>query len=214
MIERLERGIDALFRHWLALLNLFLAAYVGLPLSVPFWGRAGLEGVARAITLAYRPLCHQLPERSYFLWGWKVPLCHRDLALYGGLLLFGLLYGAVGGRRRWPVLSGRTFLLLTLPILVDGGSHMVNDVLRWTGAGEIRETNRWLQLLTGGRLPTWFYVGHAVGSFNWWARQVTALLFAWGAIGYLYPRLEAGMEEALGRPAARREGEIDGRTAP
>lgn len=56
-------------RHWLAVLNLWWFLYVGIPFLAPVLMKANLEGPARLIHLAYQPLCHQLPHRSWYLFG-------------------------------------------------------------------------------------------------------------------------------------------------
>lgn len=60
---------DYLSRHWLAALNLLLLLYLALPFAAPALMHAGAAGPARVLYALYRPACHQLPERSYFLYG-------------------------------------------------------------------------------------------------------------------------------------------------
>ncbi len=56
-------------RHWLAVLNLWWFLYVGVSFLAPVLMKVGAEGPARLIYLAYQPLCHQLPYRSWYLFG-------------------------------------------------------------------------------------------------------------------------------------------------
>ncbi|MBC7227037.1 MAG: DUF2085 domain-containing protein [Thermoflexales bacterium] len=56
-------------RHWLAILNLWWFLYVGIPFLAPVLMKANIEGPARLVYLAYQPLCHQLPYRSWYLFG-------------------------------------------------------------------------------------------------------------------------------------------------
>jgi YHS domain-containing protein/uncharacterized membrane protein len=56
-------------RHWLLIVNTALTAFVGLPWLAPVLMRLGQERPARLIYLLYSSLCHQLPERSWFLFG-------------------------------------------------------------------------------------------------------------------------------------------------
>jgi uncharacterized membrane protein len=56
-------------RHWLAVINLFLAIYLLLPFAAPVFIKVGWEGPARVIYTVYKPLCHQLSFRSFFLFG-------------------------------------------------------------------------------------------------------------------------------------------------
>jgi uncharacterized membrane protein len=69
--------------------------------------------------------------------GYKVALCERDLAIYGSVLLAGLAFAVVRGRIRAP--SVKLYLILLIPIAVDGVSQMVG----------LRESNWWLRTLTG-----------------------------------------------------------------
>ncbi len=92
---RISRAVDRLVawltRHWLALFNVIVAVFVGLPFAAPLLMHAGLTGPARLIYLAYRPTCHQLPERSFFLFGaqgaYDVDELEADGAIPAGLNL-------------------------------------------------------------------------------------------------------------------------------
>jgi uncharacterized membrane protein len=65
----LDRQIYHLSRHWLAAFNILTGIYVLLPLLAPLLMAAGAPQVGRLIYFAYRPACHQLPERTFFLFG-------------------------------------------------------------------------------------------------------------------------------------------------
>lgn len=69
--------------------------------------------------------------------GWKVALCQRDVAIYAGVLLVGISYALV--RQRARPLPFKVFVLLIIPIAVDGLTQLVG----W------RESNWWLRTLTG-----------------------------------------------------------------
>jgi uncharacterized membrane protein len=66
---RSERFVLWFSQHWLAVFNLFVFIYLGLPFAAPALMAAGLEGPGRAIYTAYYPLCHQYGFRSWFLFG-------------------------------------------------------------------------------------------------------------------------------------------------
>ena len=68
---RMERWTYWISRHWILAFSIILGVYVGLPFLAPFLMHLGLNVPARAIYLIYSFLCHQLPERSYFLFGQK-----------------------------------------------------------------------------------------------------------------------------------------------
>jgi uncharacterized membrane protein len=171
----LDRQIYRLARHWLAVFNVLMGIYVLLPFLAPVLMVSGAPRLGRLIYLVYRPACHQLPERSLFLFGadvsytldelweldvidpaddiyarqrflgalqvgYKVALCQRDLALYGALLLGGLIFGLV--RRRLRPLSLLGYLLCLVPMAIDGGSQLIG----------LHESTPLLRLLTGGLL--------------------------------------------------------------
>lgn len=69
--------------------------------------------------------------------GYKVAICQRDVAIYGAVLLAGLAFGLM--RRRLGALNWRWYLVLLLPIALDGGSQMIG----------LRESNWLLRSLTG-----------------------------------------------------------------
>src|SRR5215510_11907170 len=66
LIERLILGFP---HHWLLYVNLLLAIWVGLPWLAPVFMNWGWIGAGKAIYFIYSFQCHQLPERSYFLFG-------------------------------------------------------------------------------------------------------------------------------------------------
>ena len=65
-IDRLALGLS---RHWLLIAVLALGLWVLLPWLAPALMAAGLERGARLIYTFYSFQCHQLPQRSYFLFG-------------------------------------------------------------------------------------------------------------------------------------------------
>jgi hypothetical protein len=109
-------------------------------------------------------------------------------------------------RKRLPRLRWTRFVLLILPMALDGGSHLVSEV---TGLG-FRETNAWLAALTGGSLPQAFYIGTTLGSFNWLMRTVTGALFAVACVWFAYPYLEQGFAD-IRRQATANLGYAQGR---
>jgi len=64
-----DRFVFWLSKHWLAIFNALAFLYVGLPLLAPVLMHLGIEGPAMIIYAVYRPLCNQLPQRSWFLFG-------------------------------------------------------------------------------------------------------------------------------------------------
>lgn len=79
----LDKLIYRFARHWLFVFNLFVAVYVGLPALAPVLMANGAPGPANVIYTLYRPMCHQMASRSFFLFGEQVayprPNAHTDL---------------------------------------------------------------------------------------------------------------------------------------
>jgi uncharacterized membrane protein len=176
----------------------------------------GWQSPANAIYFIYSFLCHQLPERSYFLFGskvmvplpeiqaawqntldpmilrkftgnpqlgWKVAWSDRMVSLYTSIWLFGLLWWS--WRRRIKSLPWWGLMLLMLPMVVDGTSHLVSD---FAGIGQgFRDTNAWLAILSQNRFSLTFYTGDAWGSFNSWLRLLTGVLFGLGVVWFGFP---------------------------
>ncbi len=76
METALARAVDALAmgiaRHWLAAFLTALGVFVTLPFLAPVAMAAGWTWLGRLIYTMYIPFCHQLPQRSWFLFGPKL----------------------------------------------------------------------------------------------------------------------------------------------
>lgn len=92
--------------------------------------------------------------------GYKVALCERDVAIYFGLLLFGLVFGLVN--RRIPPLHWAIWLLVGIgPIGLDGFSQLFSQFnFEWLNTLLVyRESTPLLRVLTGllfGVSTAWF----------------------------------------------------------
>jgi len=79
--------------------------------------------------------------------GYKVALCQRDLGIYGGILLFGLLFSLTG--KKIPPLHFILWILIgILPIALDGVSQIISQPP--FSLIPYRESTPFLRLLTGG----------------------------------------------------------------
>ena len=67
--RRVDGVVIWIARHWLALFNSLVALYLLLPFLAPVLANAGLTTPASLLYSTYSATCHQLPERSYFLFG-------------------------------------------------------------------------------------------------------------------------------------------------
>lgn len=68
-ISGADRAISWVSRHYLAILNLVMFLYVGLPFLAPAMMKTGATAPARVLYTIYSPLCHQFGFRSFFLFG-------------------------------------------------------------------------------------------------------------------------------------------------
>jgi uncharacterized membrane protein len=75
-------------KHYLALLNIAMLFYFGLPILAPMLMNAGATAPANVIYTVYKPLCHQVGFRSFFLFGEQAvyPLEETHLE---GIITFG-----------------------------------------------------------------------------------------------------------------------------
>jgi len=55
--------------------------------AAPVLSLLSLHAAACAIYLAFSCICHQIPERSFALFNYPLPVCHRCAGLYLGMLL-------------------------------------------------------------------------------------------------------------------------------
>ncbi|MGD2176865.1 MAG: DUF2085 domain-containing protein [Anaerolineae bacterium] len=202
-----DRFILGLSKHWLAVFNILAFFYVGLPFLAPALMHFGAEGAGALIYTMYRPLCHQLPQRSWFLFGpqlayrlpelmelagdavtgpfsnsfvgnetvgYKVAFCQRDTAIYGAILLVGLLFGVL--RQHWNVrpLPWYAYILLGLvPMGLDGGYQLLSYALPLVFPSiSLRpyETTPLMRVLTG-------------------------TLFGWATVWLAYPYVQESMED-------------------
>jgi uncharacterized membrane protein len=88
--------------------------------------------------------------------GYKVGLCERDVAIYGGILLFGLIF-SLTGRRIKPLPWYFWLLFGILPIAIDGFSQLLSQPP--LGFFPYRESTPLLRSITGflfGFTTAWF----------------------------------------------------------
>src|SRR3990170_2742150 len=67
----LNRAAYVVSRSWFLWFLLATGLWVGLPWLAPVFMKLGWVGTAKAIYLVYSFQCHQLPQRSFFLFGPK-----------------------------------------------------------------------------------------------------------------------------------------------
>jgi uncharacterized membrane protein len=238
--KALKKALSALLwclDHWVLVFALLLGAVNLLPFLAPVFMRLGWDGPARLIYAIYSPMCHQMAQRSFFLFGvqpmyniaelpviltgnklaemealravigsadlgWKVAWSDRMVSMFGGLWLAGILYGLLRQRRVIKPLTLVGFALLLLPMLIDGGTHLISDAVGGLRGG-FRYENQWLAALTSHALPTWFYVGDGLGSFNSWMRLISGVAFGFALIWLAYPYIHRSVSEVAAELRAK-----------
>jgi len=110
-------------QHWLAVANVSLVIFSLLPVLAPILAALGADGVALVIFQAYSLTCHQLPERSYFLFGHQMAYCERNTAIYFATTGAGLAYVRLRARGLGP-LPIRWYLVLILSMALDGFTQL------------------------------------------------------------------------------------------
>ena len=75
-----QRLLYAATLTWIVPVTLLLGLYVGLPFLAPVFMEWGWTGPAKTIYLIYSGLCHQLPQRSYFLFGRQLTYSLAEIA--------------------------------------------------------------------------------------------------------------------------------------
>ncbi|MCB0191539.1 MAG: DUF2085 domain-containing protein [Anaerolineae bacterium] len=71
--------------HWLFTFNAAWGVFITLPFLAPALMAAGLTLPARALYAIYSFLCHQLPERSWFLFGPQISYTQEQIAVTWGV---------------------------------------------------------------------------------------------------------------------------------
>lgn len=132
-----DKVIYRFAKHWTLMVGLFLGLYAGLPFLAPILLASGYSGPANLIYSAYRFACHQLPSRSYFIFGQQVAYCHRDTAIYTSLFLAVILFAFV--RHRLKPLSWQGYVAFIAPMAIDGITQLFG----------LRSSNWQLRTITG-----------------------------------------------------------------
>ena len=227
----IDRMVYGLTRHWLAIFNIVIAIYVGLPLLAPVLMQTGATAPARLIYLVYSPFCHQMASRSFFIFGeqyayprelagtsltpieaympeipefegvspdvdewvtfllparrfvgneqmgYKTALCERDMAIYGFVLIAGLLFGLLRRYRKIKPLPVWAFIIFGLgPIALDGFSQLLSQY--------------GIALAPLSFLNTIFPLRES----SPFLRTLTGAMFGFSLVWLTYPHIEASMK--------------------
>ena len=228
----LNRAAYIWSRSWFLWFLLATGLWVGLPWMAPVFMQLGWVGLAKAIYLVYSFQCHQLPQRSFFLFGpkpmyslaeiqsaWRATLDPVILRQFIGSPGMGYkvawsdrmvsFYTSIplGALLWWPL--RRRFRPMPLWLLAVLALPIAIDggthfLSDLSGIGQgFRYTNAWLAQLTRYSLPASFYAGDALGSFNSWMRLITGPLFGLSVAWGTMPYIHSSFSEAAGQIEAK-----------
>lgn len=222
----LSKAIYLISRNWIWLFSISYGLFVGLPFLAPVFMQIGWDTLGQSIYGIYAFLCHQLPQRSFFLFGkatmyplqdiqdiwaqsnnplilrqfigestvgWKVAWSDRMVAMYTSILITAWIW--YPWRRKAKSLALWGFVLLILPMALDGTTHLISDF--WGIGQGFRDSNGWLALITNNTFPSTFYMGDALGSFNSWMRLLSGSLFGLAIVWLSFPILEEGFSDVV-----------------
>jgi len=211
-------------KNWFFIFVVIYGLWVWAPFLAPLFMRLGWDGPAEATYFVYSFFCHQLPERSYFLFGsqvsyslsqiqaaWMDTINPLLLRKFTGTTEMGWkvawsdrmisFYGGVWlFALIWYPLRRRIKvlpwwgLILFLLPMALDGGTHFLSDLAGIGQG-FRYTNLWLANLTHFAFSPNFYTGDALGSFNSWMRIITGLLAGLGLVWFAFPYIEETFSE-------------------
>jgi uncharacterized membrane protein len=212
-------------KYWIVVFGIAFGIYSGLPFLAPVFMHIGWKDPGNAIYFIYSFLCHQLPERSFFLFGSKLTYSLAEIGVTGqdtgNILALRHFIGnyAMGWKVAWSdrMVSMFTSLwafglvwwpfrkrLPKLPLwgfilfllpMAVDGGTHLLSDFSGLGLG-FRDTNLWLAVLSQNVFRPGFYTGDAWGSFNSLMRLLSGVLFGLGVAWFAFPHLEDALSEA------------------
>jgi uncharacterized membrane protein len=227
----MKRVVLGISQHWLFFINLLIGIWVALPWLAPVFMHWGWTGAGKTIYFIYSFQCHQLPERSFFLFGKQAmySLTEIQAAWQHASDMFTLRQFIGNPEMGWKVAWSDRMVSMYSSILFAGLLYgLVRKWLKpfsfWTfatlllpmvvdggthalsdlaGIGQgFRDTNAWLQMLTSNTFPITFYQGDAFGSFNSWMRLITGVLFGIALVGFAFPYMKNAFADIVQRSEA------------
>jgi uncharacterized membrane protein len=160
---------------WVAPARVIYAGYSVLCHQLPdhsyfLFGPVLAPNLSQLQAMGMDPSLNLLEQRTFIgnaLAGYKVAICQRDIAIYGSVLLSGLLYALVtrGGRAPQP-LDWRLYILLLVPMAIDGITQLFG----------LRESSWWLRSATGalfGIASVWLAYPYIDGAMRELLREMS-----------------------------------------
>jgi len=198
--------------RYLLVFNIAIFLYVGLPFLAPMLMQAGFKTPAKVIYTVYKPLCHQLAFRSWYLFG-EQPYYPRDLAGLDEITTYEQVMGSneidIHEARRFmgndeigykvalcqrDIAIYLSILLFGLIFAIDGRNLKPLPWYLWVIFGMIPIGVDGISQLPGiisSILPSWIPVRESTPLL----RTITGSLFGLTTAWYVYPLIEETMRE-------------------
>lgn len=103
---------------WLVLLIGSLSFALTI-IVAPIATSTGRSALAFTIYQAFSHLCHQLPDRSYYLAGFPFAVCARCTGIYFGFALAVIVYPLLRSLRRTDTPPRKWLFVAAMPLVVD-----------------------------------------------------------------------------------------------
>jgi len=143
-----------------------VVSLVSLILVAPLAAASGHNEIAGAIYRGFSVLCHQRPDRSYFIDGHEFGVCSRCTGIYFGFALTLLAYPLLRSLRTTTTPARKWLLLAALPLVIDFS-------LTFFGVWENTHTSRLVTGLLLGSVAV-FYVMPGIADLSLRALQTAA----------------------------------------
>ena len=210
-------------KHWFLVAITLLFLFVSLPYAAPTLMYYGYTTASEVIYHAYALTCHQLPSRSFFVFGHQVAVCHRCTAIWMAILLGGFIFGLT--RRRLKTIPFHWLVIAAIPMGLDGGTQLASELYKvlppwiltgsaliiWlllTGLFYMTGVRRWQYYLFILCFPLGMIFVHLTGPrlSNWFLRVLTGGLFGLAYAWLLFPILQDSFADLTSKP--RRAGDF------
>ncbi len=213
---RLNRLTYSLARHWFLIFTVAAGLYVGLPWLAPVFMKIGWTGPGNVLYAIYSTQCHQLPQRSFFLFGSKPMYSLSEIqaawknTINPAILRQFVGNDAMGWKVAWSDRMVSFYTSIWAGMILARFLGKRGKPIPWWSAvllalpmavdggthflGDLagigrgfRDSNAWLAGLTNNMFPASFYAGDALGSFNSLMRLFTGVLFGIGLAWFSFP---------------------------
>ncbi|XRO77580.1 DUF2085 domain-containing protein [Methanocaldococcus sp. 10A] len=121
----------------------FIIFYAGIFLA-PYTAYLGEHSeifklISFYIYTIYSPICHQLPQRSYFIFNHKMAVCARCFGIYTGVLIGMLIYPFIKKLNDSKLPHKKYLIISLIPMAIDGTTQLIG----------LRESFNELRFITG-----------------------------------------------------------------